>query len=264
LENKKINLFDSNCHPTANGTWLNKQKDNSISNLIKSIRKNKIIGAFAVGLNNIDNYSHFNFIKMAKKSPLLIPIAGVNPIEENTFEDYYNLKKMGFAGIKIHPRFSKINLEENKSHIINTLQICADLKLKVLFCTYFEENGRLIIESPLMFLDEIIHKCYKTKIILMHSGYDKFKDYFNLLSGNDNILFDFSYTIMSIKSDSTIEDIKEVFNNYNSLICVGSDWPEYGHEDLLFNLSNYCSHLSQKMMDKICHSNILNFINEAD
>ena len=223
---------------------------------------NNLIGSLAVGLADIDNYLHKSYYENCLKYPLLIPIAGVNPLRDNKYDDYLVLKNMGFYGVKIHPRFSSLNLIENKKHLFNVIKICGEIGLAVLFCTYFNHNGKSIIDNPIDYIEEMAIKCDNTNIMLMHSGYLEFYSYFKRLSHYKNLIFDFSYTLMSIKKNNLCEEIKEVFDNYSSKICIGSDWPEYSHDDLINLLPNYCGHLHQNQINDICHKNLIRLFDE--
>ena len=103
-------------------------------------------------------------------------------LRENRYKNYADLKTSGFAGVKIHPRFSNFNLIENKEILFNIINSCGDIGLVVLFCTYFYHKGELIINNPIDYIEEMANECEKTKIMLMHSGYLEFDSYFERLS----------------------------------------------------------------------------------
>ena len=58
------------------------------------------------------------------------------------------------------------------------------------------QDGKLIVEKPIEYLKEIFKSINNPKLILMHSGYLDYPSFIKFLNFQDNILFDFSYTIM--------------------------------------------------------------------
>tara|TARA_Y100001980_G_C14555302_1_gene343548 strand:+ start:888 stop:1682 length:795 start_codon:yes stop_codon:yes gene_type:complete len=253
-------LFDSNCHPTVKSTWLNKKNNNSFSELQKSVIKNNLSGALAVGIDSIDSFNRIQFINECKKYHSLVPIAGFSPHKgeiECNLEDIFNL---GYRGIKIHPRFSKFNLVDGKEDLIRTINICDNLGLVVLLCTYFlDQDGKMILENPISYLNEVLKKTDDPKLILMHSGYLDYKNFFKKIISKTNLLFDFSYTIMQPELIDDKKTIKSVINNYYERICIGSDWPEFTHYQLIDRLIDLLKGISDDKIKKIMNYNIRKF-----
>lgn len=261
MSQNKIKFFDSNCHPNVNGYWLKKKINNDFNNLKNSIDKNDLMGCLAVGLENIDNYDIYSFINECQKYSNIIPIAGINPISNGFKNEIQEISNLGYRGIKIHPRFSNIDLKESQKLLFDNIKFCNEHNLLVLFCTYFNnKEGGYIIENPKNYMNDLLEHCYETKIILMHTGYMLFNDFLTTLLKFNNVLFDFSYTIMNIKTSKNRKELKDIINNNFNRICIGSDWPEYSHKSVIDQLKTLFEDIDSQKINKMTYQNILEFI----
>ncbi len=258
---KIIELFDSNTHPNVHGQWLGKIQNNTFDELNKSIVKNKMMGCLAVGLDNIDNYDIDSFIKECNKYKSIIPIAGTNPIDKNFKNKIKKIKDLGFRGIKIHPRFSQINLIKNRDLLFENIDFCGENGLTVLFCTYFNDREKgFIIEKPEDYVNDLLTTCTKVKIILMHSGFTLYEEFLSNFINFSNVLFDFSYTVMKMQKDNEKKSLLKLFRKNYERICVGSDWPEYSHKELLNKLHYLFKDFEDFKIRKIMHKNLLDYV----
>ena len=140
-----VPLFDTLAHPTVNGTWLDDGHGNSFSALQKDLEESGFLGACAVGLSGVDEYQHEAFSQACRNFPSLVPIAGFSPRSESVTQELKTVKRLGFRGIKIHPRFSSLNLERDSDLFIETLRGAAREDLVVFLCTY---NHTKLSEYP--------------------------------------------------------------------------------------------------------------------
>ena len=119
-------LFDSLGHATVDSSWLDSQLDASFARYSDELKINNFIGGAVVGLAGKNGYRHLDFLDLARNYENLYPIAGYDPLKEK-FSEIEDLKKRGFYGIKIHPRFSNIDFLIHKKQLIECFKICADL-----------------------------------------------------------------------------------------------------------------------------------------
>ena len=124
-----IKIFDSCTHPTLTNKWsFNKKIKSTNSSFVKltsEIKKNNFIKACAIGFDNYEQYDHKKFINECNKYNNLIPIAGLDPKKDiNTINNEIKfIKKLGFKGIKLHPRISKFNLDhKNLKRVIKIIE----------------------------------------------------------------------------------------------------------------------------------------------
>ena len=250
-------FFDSNAHPSKNSTWINKKNNNSFHSLYSLITRNNMLGALAVAIEGVDKFDEIEFIEECNKYNFMIPIAGFNPSKKELKKRLSTISKLGYRGIKLHPRFSNFELSKTKDEIIRTLNICSELNLVVLFCTYFfDSKNNLIINDPLDYLEEIVTNSSSAKIILMHSGFLDYDLFLNTLVNKKNLLFDFSYTLMHPSLLNNKDDVIILFNKYYDRICLGSDWPEFDYKDIFDRINLLLDQLPREKMINILNGNI--------
>ena len=78
-----IPIFDSLCHPTLTGKWLESDLDSTFEKLKKDLKTYGFLGANAVGIHGVEDYDHSNFIKECSKNNSLVPVAGLNVHSKN-------------------------------------------------------------------------------------------------------------------------------------------------------------------------------------
>lgn len=263
----KLKLFDSLAHPTLTGRWdtLSSNKIDvkcSFEDLNKSMKKNNVYKALAIGMNSFEDYDHLKFIKECKKYNHLIPVAGINPNQNlNILIKEVNLiKKLGFTAVKIHPRISNLDLRsQNFRHLLKILE---KKNLVTMICTFPQiKLGKTI--TP-YFFDSLISAIDKTKylkIILVHGGCAELLKYSDFVKTNDKrILLDLSLTVMRYAKSSIDLDLKYIFKNLDKLICIGSDYPEIDYLNLKKRLNYLTKGLSKHKLENILYKNLESFI----
>lgn len=205
-----MKIFDSLTHPTIVPHWLNYRfnRFTNIELLIYEMEKNNIEKAFAVGMQGIGGYSHHEYLKFILPFKNLIPTAF--PDIESTLKDLANLKNMGFNAIKIHPRLMKI--DSNDPRIVALIKNSNAVGMLPFYCSWSGIG------------DDFLENIGDSYAVILHTGGYGFKNIYNNLKKNPNLLLDFSYT-MCIEQHRN--DVREVFFSGYDRICVGSDHPEF-------------------------------------
>jgi predicted TIM-barrel fold metal-dependent hydrolase len=256
-----IPLFDSNAHPTLNGTWLDNQGSNTFSALAAQLEPNRFQGACAVGLANKDDYSHETFIKACQGYPELIPIAGFDPLGTEIKKEINKLCQLGFNGIKIHPRFSCVSLEKHREQIAEVFRCAAEKELVVFLCTYYPSVIKEFPEKdPFYSLVSILKIAPETKVVLLHGGDVNLLRYAELVRFNQNLLLDLSYTLFKYQGSSLDLDIQYLFRTLDQKLCIGTDWPEYNLADLRQRFEFFAQDISDEKRENIGFRNILKLL----
>ncbi len=251
-----MQIFDSLAHPTLTGKWLEHRTDSSFSALEKELKNNDYIGAMAVGIDGVEDYSHEKFIQACKSYPALHPVAGFNPAVNDPEKELKRVKEFGFRAIKIHPRFSGIDLERNE--LPRIFKTAAELELPVMYCTYMHcAAERYTTVDPLYALVGVLKHSPRTKVILVHGGDVEVLKYMELVRFNENLLLDLSLTIMKYEGSSIDTDIKYLFNRFDRRICIGTDFPEYSHADLRRRFESFADGIASGKAENIAYVNIM-------
>jgi len=258
-----IPIFDSLTHPTINGKWIHDNFDADIENLISQFKQNNVIGAFGVGMKDIGNYNQTSFYKLLKNySTFLIPIAYFDFSSDLTLKsikkELNTIKKIGFKGIKLHPRFSNFNIKSDK--LANVIKLANDLGLTVLLCTYLYGQQESACTNSIDDINTILHQTSNAELILLHSGSVRFLEMIELGRAYKNILLDLSFTLCKYEGSSLDLDIQFAFNTFDERICVGSDHPQFSIKKLRTRFDYFSKELAINKAENIGYKNIKRYI----
>jgi len=250
----EVSIFDCITHPTLDKTWVNPKYNSycDIELLVDDLKKYNYCKAFAVGMKNIGAYEHKNFINMVKKYEQLVPIAYCEDVAEL---DY--IKQLGYRGIKIHPRFSKMNFTDERIPAI--IKKANELELLPLLCTYFSSR-ELNVRNNLQELSVMMNGIPEEKVILLHSGVVNLLELVNMLKIYPNVLFDLSFTICKYVNSSLDMDIRFLFESFDQRICIGSDHPEVQLKFLRERFEFFSKDISQIKKENIAYKNIIKWL----
>jgi predicted TIM-barrel fold metal-dependent hydrolase len=260
-----IPIFDCLTHPTLNGDWIlpNYPQKSRIEILINEMKVNNIKWAFAVGMEGIGSYNEKDFSLMIKKSNTnLLPIAyfpkSVMTGKNKLANWISNIKKSGYSGVKIHPRFLNINI--NNPHLIELVKRCNSKNLVVLLCTYFYSNQKYSYLNNIDSLAKFLYQIGENKIILLHSGSVRLLETIEIARIFKNVLLDLSFTLNQYEGSSLDLDLSYAFNKFDRRICIGSDFPNFS----LFSLRNrfeiFTGNLDKEKKENIAYKNLFNFL----
>jgi len=252
-------------HPTLNGDWIgaHKKNTNSIDSLKLEMAQNNISKGFAVGMGGIGGYDEVAYIAFINAATdALIPIAFFDVNANNSIKDIQSkllfLKKIGYRGIKLHPRIGRFNL--NHPLLPSIVKQANDLGLVVLFCTYFYSNATLSCMNNFSLFASLMEKIPSEKIILMHGGGVRLMEFSELVRHFPNALLDLSFTVLKYAGSSIDLDLEFLFTKFDSRICIGSDSPEFKLSDLRIRFDKLSQNCTELQANNIGHLNLERFI----
>ena len=225
-------IFDSLTHPTPSGTWMGKPCGSTFAALAGELARHGYDGACAVGMCGLDGWDPVAFAEACRPYPRLVPVAGYNPADPKRIGDELAaLRDLGFRGIKLHNRFSGFAVDA--PWLGPCFAQAARLGLVVFWCTFHHNK----IESwprcdPLAALVEVLRAAPTARVVLLHGGDVDLLRYMQLVRFNDNLLLDLSHTIAKYPGSSLDLDIRFLFSQFDRRICLGTDWPQFSHEEL--------------------------------
>lgn len=242
---KMIEIFDSATHPTIDNTWLNPRFSEycDIKLLLNDMKKYKIKKAFAIGLTNVGGYELEKYIEFIKPHKNLIPIAFCEVGYD--YKKLEEIKTMGYKGIKIHPRLSKVEPDDDR--IFELIKYANKLNLIVLYCGFLGVS------------EKFVQKIEDEKLLFLHTGGKNLEKTFEKLKNKKNILLDLSYTFN--KYEEVNDYIAYLFENYSNRICIGSDHPEVKIKDLRVKFDLFTNFLDNKKVERIAFRNLDSIIN---
>ena len=222
--------------------------------------KNSYLGGLAVGLSNKNGYDHEEFIKNADQYKNIYPIAGFDPLKEE-LSLLTRIKELGFYGIKLHPRFSGLDLKKDKKLLIECLNACGEIKIPVFLCSYFYCNlNNMPTYDPFFELIDVLKHCLTTKVVIVHGGGLDIMRHAELSRFNANLLLDLSLVFMKYKNSSVDKDIQFLFESFDKKIAIGSDFPEYNLLEVQKRFNHFSKDIPLKKRENIGSKNIINFL----
>jgi predicted TIM-barrel fold metal-dependent hydrolase len=259
-----IPLFDALAHPTLSGAWLGSGRDARFDALAASLDAAGYLGAAGVGIWGVEGYADEAFIQECRRHRRLVPVAGFNPGHGNSLaSEMQRLRALGYGAIKIHPRFTGLDL--TGPDLGRILAAAAEHGLVVFFCTY-QHCGieRYPEEDPFFSLVRALKAAPEARVVLLHGGDVQLLRYAELVRFNDNLLLDLSLTIMKYAGSSLDADLRFLFRRFDRRICIGSDHPEYSHGELRARFEDLAAGIAGEKMENIGFRNIVSFIGRED
>ena len=255
-----IPIFDCLTHPTLDGNWISGAAGITVEQLLSEMEANTVIRAFAVGMKGIGDYEVGAYVRLvASSGGKLIPIAWQDVDEQETDartkETMSVLKQMGYAGIKLHPRFGRFSLKSEKLRKI--IWLAHETGLVVLLCTYL--HGRECAEFGTSFDDlhnllaDIPGDC---RLVLLHGGTTRLLEVSEMTREHPRVLMDLSFTLCRYEGSSVDLDIAWLFHHYDRRICIGSDSPQYKLADLRRRFVHFAVGLPCENIMNIAHRNL--------
>jgi predicted TIM-barrel fold metal-dependent hydrolase len=229
-----VPIFDSLTHPMPNESWLIPKYDgqNSVSHLLSAMAVSNVQWALTVGMGvSIGGYQEKNYASFIRSnSDNLFPVAFLNfdVLDSGTSvaEYLFRLKKLGYVGIKIHPRLSSIDL--SNIFLASVIKEANQLGLIILLCTYFwSKNKKLCSIGPEQLLT-LLCEVPDEKIVLVHGGAVRLLEVAEIARQFQGVFLDLSFTLCKYEGSSIDLDIRYLFEKFDRRVCVGSDSPEFG------------------------------------
>lgn len=152
------------------------------------------------------------------------------------FESFKSMYRA--IGIKIHPRFSQVSLENNVviDKIINTAHEC---NLLVYICTILRAPVGPNAVAPHYIIAQIAERHNEGDIVFLHGGYTDVFHTGEIIRDYPNAWLDLSFTFMRFKKSSLALDCGYLMETLDRKIMIGTDFPEYTPKQLLGALDDY-------------------------
>lgn len=264
-----VPIFDSLTHPMPLGSWINSDYGglNKIEYILADMRQNNVGWAFAIGMGEkIGGYKENSYSAyIYNNSDNLFPVAYLDFSQVKACKGGINtyisrIKSLGYVGIKIHPRFSKINIDH--IDVVQALRAANKVGLIVFICSYFwggKETNRTNTPEA---LERLLDKSPETSMVLLHGGGVRILEYSEVVRAYPNVILDLSFTLCRYQGSSVDLDISYLFHKFDQRICVGSDSPEHTHAELRQRFDHFSKGLDKHKIENIGYKNLKTLINK--
>lgn len=226
--------------------------DGTLNGLKKSMKENHI--DLSVVLPVATKPSQFesmnSFAAEINDKDGIISFGGIHPDTDNCEEELKTIKKLGLRGIKLHPDYQGLFIDDPR--YIRLIQGAVDLGLIVSIHAGLDIGLPDPIHCPpdrtAAMLEQIDNE--EAKIVLAHmGGYDQWDDVEEYLVGK-NVYFDISYCLGHINDEQLLRIIRD---QGADRILFATDSPWSGHKETLEYLRKLS--LTEEELSCILHVN---------
>ena len=259
-----IPIWDTLSHPTIDGNWLHPRYNGQscLDSIIAQMKSNNIKGAFAVGMKGIGCYEENKYINLIKEKGqfLFVPIAffDFKDLDYIDIDRMLNqIKKIGYSGIKLHPRFADFLItDERLPYIIDKAN---ELGLLVLLCTFFYGNHQSLLSNNIERLGDMLMKIKpESDIILLHGGLTRVLETMELVRFFPNAVLDLSLTFCKYAGSHLDSDFDYIFKWFDRKTTIGTDYPEINYKQLRDRFNYFAGKTTIEKAENIAYRNIEN------
>jgi len=244
----KDHALQSHRFPCTNGTLSgteahikNQKVDRAvICNIATNARQQSKVNGFAV--------------QIAQTSKILYSLGSLHPEGENKRKEMERLKSVGIRGIKIHPDYMGINVDDPKFNEI--FELCCEFDFFVVTHAGFDPVSPEHIHATPDMLLSVISKFPSLKLIAAHmGGFSMSTEVLEKLVGR-NIWIDTSLSALRQSECSNLIKILKEHDPDKILFASDTPW-SYETEELEFI---YSANLGNILTEKILYKNALNLL----
>jgi len=260
-----MEFFDSNAHPTLDGSWTTEfssetsvRRGMSFQDLASIKIANPGYNALAVGLPGVGGYEHRSFKRECDRWGLE-GIAAITTLEQlKTEREIELIHNLGFRGVKVHPRLLGKNTD--LSFTSRIFSACNEFGLVCMLCTYEADvPGKLPRTDPFYQVCDALNEVPEIRLILMHGGGPRLMSYAGLARHSETILIDLSFTIMDFMTSTLKPLIRDLVSNLDRRLCVGSDSPEFAAVDVLGRVCEITRDVPTNKLENALSKNLQRF-----
>lgn len=161
---------------------------------------------------------------------------------------------LNLDGIKIHPRFQRVGIDE----LLEMDFMCRleELALPLMICGWQQSFTVAIDSLSPLHIDKIAKKYPKLPIILSHMGGHRFWDAYTVARANPLVFLDCSYYLQAFRGTSLESDFFSLLKTVDRKVIYGSDFPEVSVKHYLEDFVRKASELEDVKMANVLHRNI--------
>ena len=257
-----VPIFDSLTHPMPDGSWLAPVSSgkNTVQALLASMEENNIQWALAVGMGakvgGYEERGYASFIRNQSERLFPVAFADFEVLDAGVPVGMYlrRLRGLGYVGIKIHPRLSRIGL--SNEFLPRLIREANQIGLCVLLCTYSWGKDKSLCGNTPEQLHALLCEVPDERVILLHGGAVRLLEVAEIVRHFQGTLLDLSFTICKYEGSSLDLDIKYLFEKFDRRLCIGSDSPEFSQCCLRNRFEQLAAGLSDEKRNNIAFRNI--------
>jgi predicted TIM-barrel fold metal-dependent hydrolase len=161
----------------------------------------------------------------------LFPLMGVHPGHPEDVARIGQAREMGFFGLKVHPRLSKVPVDG--ALLGPTLEQAAEHGLTVLFDAVPQSPEIPLERMEYHAFDRLARQFPGVKMVLAHACAPHVLGAYLTAKANRNVYLDVSFSLLYYAGSSVEADLAFVSDRLDRFTLYGSDYPQYPADDYL-------------------------------
>ena len=236
----------------ANLASVRAATDGTICGLIESMDRNyvdiSVIQPVVTKPEQFDSINQFAGYINAKYKGRLVSFGGMHPDCENYKEKLEHIKEMGLPGIKLHPDYQQVMIDDVR--YMNIIEYADVLDLIILVHAGVDIGLPEPVHCPPEKARKVLDKLEPKKMVLAHYGaWKQWDAVYEYLAG-ENVYFDTAFTFDYIEQEQFVK-ILEKHGSDKILFATDSPWSDLGEEiEILRSLP-----ISGEQMDEMLFRN---------
>ena len=218
---------------------INAATDGTLNGLIDSMRKSgvdkSVIMPVCTKPEQFDNVNTF-----AKKindtyDGRIISFGGIHPDCENPKEKLKNIKSLGILGIKIHPDYQKVMIDDIR--FMRIIEYANELGLIILTHAGVDIGLPEPVHCPPDKMRKVLDTLKPEKMILAHlGGWKQWEEVYEYLAG-ENVYMDTAFMV-GVSVNDKIDVTYPAVNNQieDSILCNNAKYTEYIEQELFLKI----------------------------
>ena len=235
-----------------NASGITAATDGTLKGLLDSMEKNNV--DLSVILPVVTKPSQFETVNQfaAKVNETykgrLISFGGIHPDSEDYKAELDKIKELGLPGIKLHPDYQKVMIDDPR--YMNIIRYADSLGLMIMVHAGIDIGLPEPVHCPPDKAKKVIDSIKPDKMILAHfGGWKQWEEVYELLAG-EHVYLDMSFTFDYIDRELFLKILKK--HGYEKvLFATDSPWSDVGKAvDVVRNMP-----LGQKVIEDILSGN---------
>jgi len=260
----KFEFFDPLMHIKVDKKWYNTDKRADVDK-IKSFHDAGELKGAVIACMPDDDPAVISEIT-ARELPFCHLVVSVKKewisYTEPQLEELFRRLKSQYRaiGIKIHPRFSQVSLED-KNTVDKIIRVAHNCNLLVYICTILRAPVGPNSAPPHYHIAQIAERNQGGDIVFLHGGYTDIFHTGEIIRDYPNAWLDLSFTFMRFRKSALALDCGYLMETLDQKLMIGTDFPEYTPRELFEELDYYVFQrtdllLSQEKIENVLSRNI--------
>ena len=218
---------------------INAATDGTLNGLLDSMQRNgvdqSVIMPVCTKAEQFDSINTFAKKVNDTYEGKLISFGGIHPDCENPKEKLQYIKSLGIPGIKLHPDYQRVMIDDIR--FMRIIDHASELGLIILTHAGIDIGLPEPVHCPPDKMRTVLDTLKPEKMVLAHlGGWKQWEEVYEYLAG-ENVYLDTSFTVgVSVKHKKDMTLLSEDKQNRNSIPQNNAEYIEYIEQDLFFKI----------------------------